>query len=100
MLVTAADLFRRDRLIVGSLVLWSIATLGTSASRSVTSFLLLRAVMGITESVYVPAALSLIASRHGPATRSRALGLHMPAQVAGIRGGGWWGGRRTSGCAG
>jgi MFS family permease len=88
----AADLFRRDRLIVGSLVLWSMATLGTSASRSVGSFLLWRAVMGITESVYVPAALSLIASLHGPATRSRALGIHMTAQIAGITAGGWYGG--------
>jgi MFS family permease len=88
----AADLFRRDRLIVGSLALWSVATLGTSASHSVTSFLVWRAVMGVTESVYVPAALSLIASLHGPATRSRALGIHMTAQIAGITVGGWYGG--------
>jgi MFS transporter, Spinster family, sphingosine-1-phosphate transporter len=52
----AADLLRRDRLITGSLVLWSIATFGTSTSRTVGSFLLWRAVMGITESLYVPAA--------------------------------------------
>jgi MFS transporter, Spinster family, sphingosine-1-phosphate transporter len=89
---TAADLFRRDRLIVGSLGLWSLATLGTSLSGSVSSFLLWRAVMGVTESLYVPAALSLIASLHGPATRSRALGTHMTAQIAGITAGGWYGG--------
>ena len=88
----AADLFRRDRLIIGSLILWSVATLGTSASHSVSSFLSWRAVMGITESVYVPAALSLIASLHGSATRSRALGIHMTAQIAGIAVGGWYGG--------
>ncbi|MEO8130627.1 MAG: MFS transporter, partial [Bryobacteraceae bacterium] len=88
----AADLFRRDRLIVGSLALWSVATLGTSASHSVTAFLIWRAVMGVTESVYVPAALSLIASLHGPETRSRALGIHMTAQIAGIAAGGWYGG--------
>lgn len=88
----AADLFRRDRLIVVSLVLWSIATLGTSASGSVASFLFWRGAMGVTESVYVPAALSLIASLHGPATRSRALGIHMTAQIAGITAGGWYGG--------
>ncbi len=88
----AADLFRRDRLIVGSLALWSVATLGTSASHSVSAFLIWRAVMGVTESVYVPAALSLIASLHGPATRSRALGIHMTAQIAGITTGGWYGG--------
>jgi MFS transporter, Spinster family, sphingosine-1-phosphate transporter len=88
----AADLFRRDRLIIGSLLLWSVATLGTSASHSVSSFLSWRAVMGITESVYVPAALSLIASLHGPATRSRALGIHMTAQITGIAVGGWYGG--------
>jgi len=88
----AADRFRRDRLIVVSLVLWSMATLGTALSHSVTSFLVWRAVMGVTESLYVPAALSLIASLHGTATRSRALGLHMTAQIAGIMAGGWYGG--------
>jgi MFS family permease len=87
-----ADLFRRDRLIAGSLTLWSIATLGTATSHSVNSFLLWRGVMGVTESVYVPAALSLIASLHGPSTRSRALGVHMTAQLVGITAGGWYGG--------
>ncbi|MCW5982974.1 MAG: MFS transporter [Bryobacteraceae bacterium] len=87
-----ADLAPRDRLIVASLVLWSFATLGTGLSHSVGAFLFWRGVMGVTESLYVPAALALIASLHPAATRSRALSIHATAQLAGIVTGGWFGG--------
>jgi sugar phosphate permease len=87
-----ADLLRVDRIILCSLVLWSLATLGTALSGSVAVFLFWRVLMGITESLYVPAALSLIVALHGSETRSRALGIHMTAQLAGIVAGGWWGG--------
>ena len=87
-----ADVLRVERIIVCSLVLWSLATLGTALSGSVWVFLFWRVVMGLTESLYVPAALSLIVAVHGPSTRSRALGVHMTAQLAGIVAGGWWGG--------
>ncbi len=87
-----ADVLRVERIIPFSLVLWSLATIGTALSGSVGGFLLWRVVMGITESLYVPAALSLIAGVHGPTTRSRALGIHATAQLAGIVAGGWWGG--------
>ena len=87
-----ADLLRGDRVILCSLVLWSLATLGTALSGSAGVFLFWRAVMGVTESLYVPAALSLIVALHGPASRSRALGIHLTAQLAGIVAGGSWGG--------
>jgi len=48
--------------------------------------------MGVTESLYVPAALGLIASLHGASTRSKALAIHATAQLAGIALGGWYGG--------
>src|SRR3954451_3048515 len=44
-----ADVWRRDVLIVSSLVLWSIAALGSGMAGSETSFLGWRAVMGLTE---------------------------------------------------
>jgi MFS family permease len=87
-----ADLFRRDRLIVASLVLWSGATLGTGLSHSVSVFLFWRGVMGITEALYLPAAAGLIGELHPGSTRSRALSLHGTAQMTGIVIGGWSGG--------
>lgn len=87
-----ADLVRRERLVIWSLVLWSLATLGTSLSSSVSVFLLWRAVMGVTESLYVPAALTTIAMLHPGATRSKALAVHSTAQFSGIIAGGWYGG--------
>ena len=87
-----ADRFRRDRMIVVSLVLWSAATLGCGFAGSVAMFLVWRAVMGITEALYYPAAVGTIAAAHGASTRSRALGIHQSAQLAGIVAGGWYGG--------
>ncbi len=87
-----ADLYRRDRLILASLTLWSLATFATGMSHSVSALLFWRFMMGITESLYVPAALSIIAALHTGATRSRALSIHASAQFTGIALGGWYGG--------
>jgi MFS family permease len=87
-----ADLVRRDRLVITSLILWSLATLGTALSGSANSLLFWRAVMGVTESLYVPAALSTIAILHAGATRSKALAIHGSAQFVGIVAGAWYGG--------
>jgi len=87
-----ADLARRDRVVVASLVLWSLATAGTAYSFSAGAFLVWRGVMGITEALYMPAALSLIAAMHAAGTRSKALAVHSTAQLAGIVAGGWYGG--------
>jgi MFS family permease len=87
-----ADSLRRDRMIVTSLVLWSVATLCTALSHSPMAFLTCQSAMGITESMYFPAALGVIAVWHPGATRSRALGIHQAAQLAGIIAGGWFGG--------
>jgi MFS family permease len=87
-----ADIWRRDRLITTSLVLWSLATLGCGLAGSPSSFLLWRGVMGVTESLYYPAALSIIAGHYSDATRSRALGVHQSAMYVGVAVGGWYGG--------
>jgi len=87
-----ADILRRDRMIVASMGLWSIAILGCSFSQSVLQFLIWRAVMGVTEALYYPAAVALIAEAHSGGTRSKALGIHQSAQLAGIVVGGWYGG--------
>ena len=87
-----ADIFRRDRLLIISLVLWSISTLGTALSGSVATFLGWRVMMGLTESLYFPAALAILATLHPGPTRSRALSIHQSAQLLGIVAGGWYGG--------
>lgn len=87
-----ADMLPRHRLVVASLVLWSCATLGTGLSRTVASLLFWRGAMGITESLFMPAALAMIATVHVGETRSRALAIFSTAQFAGIFAGGWYGG--------
>lgn len=92
-----SDVYSRPRLIVISIVLWSMATLGTGLAGSVTAFLALRAVMGVTEALYVPPALGVIGTLHSGATRSRALALHGTAQFAGIVVGSSFGGFMADG---
>jgi MFS family permease len=87
-----ADVVRRDRLVVASLTLWSFAALGTARSASPAAFLAWRVVMGLTESLYFPAAIAIIGVLHRGATRSRALSVHQSAQMVGIVAGGWYGG--------
>ncbi len=87
-----ADLVQKRRMVTYSIVLWSIATMGTALSRSIDSFLAWRAVMGLVEASYVPAAVGLIAVLHSRRTRSTALAIHGTAQFAGIVAGGWAGG--------
>ncbi|MBY0506621.1 MAG: MFS transporter [Bryobacteraceae bacterium] len=87
-----ADRFPRERMILASLILWSIATLGSGLSHSEAAFAGWRAAMGLTEALYFPAALALLASRYPAAIRSRALGLHQSAQYLGAMLGGWYGG--------
>jgi MFS family permease len=87
-----ADIIQRRRLVIYSLLLLSAATIGTAVSRSTTSFLVWRGVMGLVEALYVPAAVGLIALLHSERTRSAALAVHGTAQFAGIAIGGWAGG--------
>jgi MFS family permease len=87
-----ADLVRPETLMTGGIVMWSLAALGTATSRSVAEFLCWRAAMGVTEAVFVPAALSAIGKAHPGPTRSRALSIYSTGQMVGIVIGGWFGG--------
>ncbi len=71
-----ADRFSRRWVIGGSLFLWSLVTWWTGHVTSFHELLAARAVMGISEAFYMPAALAFIAEYHLGATRSRAIGLH------------------------
>jgi MFS family permease len=71
-----ADRLNRKWLIVGSLFVWSGVTLTMGYAKDMHQLYILRAVMGVSEAFYVPAALSLIADYHQGKTRSLAIGFH------------------------
>ncbi len=72
-----ADRINRKGLIVGSLFVWSGVTLSMSLTNDFNTLYVLRALMGISEALYIPAGLSLIADYHKGPTRSLAIGIHM-----------------------
>jgi MFS family permease len=72
-----ADKFSRKWLITGSLFVWSGVTYAMGHATTFDQLYWLRAVMGISEALYIPAALSLIVDFHTPKTRSLAVGIHM-----------------------
>lgn len=86
-----ADRFGRARVIVVSLFVWSLMTWLTGHCRTVNELLTVRALMGIGEACYIPAALALIADYHRGATRSLATGIHMSGIYAGAALGGMGG---------
>jgi MFS family permease len=72
-----ADKVNRKWLIVGSLFVWSAVTYGMGLATTYDQVYWLRAFMGVSEALYIPAGLSLIADYHQDKTRSLAIGIHM-----------------------
>jgi predicted MFS family arabinose efflux permease len=87
------DRYSKRLLVVLSLVVWSIVTVATGFAASATMLLVLRASMGIAESLYMAAAIALTANAHPPELRSRAIAALTTAQIAGTVAGSWFGGR-------
>lgn len=71
-----ADRLNRKWLIIGSLFVWSAVTLLMGYSTTFNQLYILRAIMGVSEAFYIPAALALIADYHQGKTRSLAIGIH------------------------
>lgn len=72
-----ADKFNRKWIIVGSLFVWSGVTFAMGYATTFNQLYWLRAIMGVSEALYIPAGLSLIADFHSGKTRSLAIGIHM-----------------------
>lgn len=72
-----ADKVNRKWLIVGSLFVWSAVTYAMGLAQSFEQLYWLRALMGVSEALYIPAGLALIADFHTSKTRSLAVGIHM-----------------------
>jgi len=86
-----ADRTSRRLVIVASLFIWSGVTWATGHVDSFEAFVAARAIMGISEAFYIPAALALITDFHTGPTRSRAVGLHQTGIYAGVILGGFSG---------
>lgn len=86
-----ADRFSRRYVIAGSLLVWSAVTWATAHAETFQQLLVTRAVMGVSEAFYIPAALALIADYHLGPTRSRAVGAHQMGIYAGVILGGFSG---------
>lgn len=86
-----ADRYSRRHVIAGSLLVWSIVTWATGHVQTYEQLLATRALMGVSEAFYIPAALALIADVHRGPTRSRAVGFHQMGIYCGVIVGGFAG---------
>lgn len=84
-----ADRVSRKWLIVASLGVWSAVTTLMSFCTNYDQIFWLRALMGVSEALYIPAALSLIADYHTGKSRSFAIGIHMTGLYLGQAVGGF-----------
>ena len=78
-----ADRVGRKPVIIASLGVWSAATLFTGFVTSFEEMLVARALLGVSEAFYMPAAVALIVDHHAARTRSRATGLHLSGVYVG-----------------
>ena len=86
-----ADRSSRRHVIALSLFVWSAVTLATAYVTTFPQLIAARALMGISEAFYIPAALALISEFHSSQTRSRAVGFHQMGIYIGIIVGGFAG---------
>ena len=78
-----ADRVSRKKLIVGSIFVWSAVTFLMGYAQNYQQLYWLRALMGVSEALYIPSALSLIADWHEGKSRSLAIGIHMTGLYVG-----------------
>ena len=85
----AGDRKSRKGLIVAGCLLWSLMTGFTGFCAKLWQFIAARSLIGLGESVYFPAATSILSDYHGSRTRSTALSFHQSAVYLGTIAGGW-----------
>jgi MFS family permease len=78
-----ADVLPRRRVIIGGILIWSVATLWCGLARSFGELFLARSFVGIGEAALAPAATSMIADLFPPRRRGAATGVFLMGQVAG-----------------
>jgi predicted MFS family arabinose efflux permease len=82
------DRFSKTKLVVASLAIWSTFTVLSGLSPNGVFLLACRALLGVSESLFMPAAYALMAAAHGPQTRSKAIGAFATSQLVGVAVGG------------
>jgi len=78
------DRFSRSALVTWSIVAWSVVTILTAFVQTTEQLLSMRVLLGIAESLYIPAALALIAEHHATPTRAMAMSLHLAGFYSGV----------------
>ena len=78
------DRFSRSALVTWSIVAWSIVTILTAFVQTTEQLLSMRVLLGIAESLYIPASLALIAEHHATPTRAMAMSLHLAGFYSGV----------------
>lgn len=86
------DRFSKRLLVVLSLIVWSLVTIGTGLVTSAAMMLVMRGAMGVSESLYMSSAVALTANAYTAEKRSRAVSMLMTGQIAGTVAGSWFGG--------
>ena len=86
-----ADRYSRRHVIVTSLFVWSIVTFATGFVQTYDQLVWTRALMGISEAFYIPAALALITDFHVGRMRSTAVSVHQMGIYSGLILGGFAG---------
>ena len=89
------DRFPRRKVVLGSLVLFSLVTFATGLARSGNQLLALRCLLGVSEAVFLPPAVAYIASFHLDRTRSLANSIALSGLTTGAGLGSWYGGFMT-----
>lgn len=82
------DRWSKTGLVAGSLGVWSAFTVLSGFSPNGPFLLVCRALLGVSESLFMPAAYALMANAHGPETRSRAVAIFATSQMVGVAIGG------------
>ena len=78
-----SDQVSRKSIILGALAIWSLATGLTAFAVGYRSLVAVRALGGLAEAFYFPAAMSMLGDFHGPTTRSRAMSIHQSSVYIG-----------------
>jgi MFS transporter, Spinster family, sphingosine-1-phosphate transporter len=86
------DRFNRKTVILSSLAIFSLVTFVTGLAQNQAQLVTLRIFLGVSEALFLPAALAHIASFHSNTTRSLANALALTALPAGAGLGGYYGG--------
>jgi MFS family permease len=89
------DRFPRRRVILASLLLFSLVTFATGLAQTGTQMIELRCLLGLSEAIFLPGALAYIASFHSDSTRSLANSIALTGLTAGAGFGSWYGGYVT-----